>query len=1679
MAKVFQILLVLGLISCGGGSLQKNRKGPNLDTTSTRPSPTDPSFPPDDPPIFWYNDIKVFGTLNVNANINTPIYIKGKAVHNYLKNMPSPTRTYCLGLFFEDDTLKKELWFRTVALSLSEENVQVHIFRVDLSSEKESREACQQSSTSPSSKVGYTPKSLCTHCHGVRTTSHLALYHDDKIIPPHLLNFNGLHFRIDMSDQTTDPTPTTRDMAMSETQEDHLSRGREGKQWTLKEYHCLTSSEGELADYQRGTCTSIAYDTPVLCRRNGEQWNYYCQVGTCSIPNYHSKKYCQDSGGTWTEIFPGTKGENGTEDAYMALKREVWRSCGCEDNETVFGENECRSFGLKLNDEEKVVCKLPPSREDERPKQELSIFLSSRHSPHRLFRQSDGKSFATIEELKESEKNALPEGDNFYYLDEIHQQVPRETSFSMTSILGPYSLQLNKALPAKVIPVKNREYYLIRATSGNYTPCPDCAKDSWNRSLSPWPMSRQGNGLKGWHSSNRADSSKNITQGNYEDTIFGRACYLPPTMIPFSHKGMNEPQKQRLARLKTQGALYINGYQKDWFGFNLGALIGSFDGVSWFAVGTGRRVLATSNKLFLAINAPFADLADNSPITVDINLDIGGPDVIPDSDFDPSLSLNHPQQNQAATCRHWHQCATDSDCVSKLGWEFVCADIGSYRTKWPRFNAKSEEKTFNPLENEQQKFTYAKLLTGPLPPGSKKRCVYRGSGAICKGDVDNALEAKKKKLFRCAPNFYCAKLKSSAFNQELVRTPNMLDSFLYGKDANVLGRPLDYIDTTSGLDRDIIANLENNFALHTDELEDVGICRPGKNLDPISLLEQHRGRDRGKRTDYINQISSCDSSTQGDERVATCPIFQTVEGEDIPKGDYIRDTFDLVMAHKQNQCGGEARWNKGTTTNPIIEDSFGQIELGPLHSLQDIFRPSLVSSACSRRAGSVCHTDLDCSPNRLHYSEVELLGKRPLGDTTAEKLYWSEYLICSQGDPVPYLHSKDFFDFNITKNKCCRPVGEELTMFTQDDDDIIPDNYPKDSGLLNTLYYPYNFTTIYPRGYYSRYIVAQAENRGGLQSSPYPEVPRVNLDQIPKSFQWKTLSDTGEKTCCGGGFIRQFADESNDWSKGNRIHIDPEEFTCLNYQNELYFTPPQEIPTPSLQYNRFAHNLCLAPGDKGCIQTAFVEPTGFNIAPPREISQTTATLNTSPQDEEGGLIQIKSSAVPYMPLPFANQTPIDSDDKNAPYNYLASPTDYWGVSFYLPLYIGGVQNINSISMEYYNDKNQRISTVPLADAGAAACNSAMNSNPIVVADITFPRNSYCITVDTQSSGSYLVLHAKGVPSFTDPPAWKYGGISINFNVIGTSAYCYDPPCSNDPLSRGMVAGNDLYYLTKLGRLELLGIPQIWYEPIYCNSDRSKLVGGIFSSLVQDRPSFELNSFAYDPVVNGRSLTSLYGASATDISNSAQMVTMQDRISLDTIFSGHKFKCCRHLGERVKHAKLCCSGYGLKVESEDEEEDDDEVSFICKLPPGTNLSVYFNRFVGNDGTTTWFCSLPQYRTAKTCEARGGLWAEDAERGLKEEDFIAETGEPKNEKVVYKKLHSLGEEHCASGEVRRGGAFGYFLAEPFDGVYTQVNNNDEDSSYYSIVDSPEDSDPTNDAGYNEFKEGFRWNHHVYCR
>ena len=120
----------------------------------------------------------------------------------------------------------------------------------------------------------------------------------------------------------------------------------------------------------------------------------------------------------------------------------------------------------------------------------------------------------------------------------------------------------------------------------------------------------------------------------------------------------------------AQHFLFSNGYKRDWYGFNYGSLIGSFDGVSWFAIGNQRRIQAGSNKLYLAINAYYSDLNQSNAFVVHVvegSLIVGSGSQVTTDD-----------QADGASCREFHQCQYDSDCAAQLGWDYVCETIDNF-----------------------------------------------------------------------------------------------------------------------------------------------------------------------------------------------------------------------------------------------------------------------------------------------------------------------------------------------------------------------------------------------------------------------------------------------------------------------------------------------------------------------------------------------------------------------------------------------------------------------------------------------------------------------------------------------------------------------------------------------------------------------------------------------------------------------------------------------------------------------------------------------------------------------------------------------------------------------------------------------------------------------------------------
>ena len=199
-------------------------------------------------------------------------------------------------------------------------------------------------------------------------------------------------------------------------------------------------------------------------------------------------------------------------------------------------------------------------------------------------------------------------------------------------------------------------------------------------------------------------------------------------------------------------------------------------------------------------------------------------------------------------------------------------------------------------------------------------------------------------------------------------------------------------------------------------------------------------------------------------------------------------------------------------------------------------------------------------------------------------------------------------------------------------------------------------------------------------------------------------------------------------------------------------------------------------------------------------------------------------------------------------------------------------------------------------------------------------------------------------------------------------------------------------------------------------------------------------------VNPDFIDNAYSYSAIDPSTSPlpSRYTNVHGLDHEAVFSENDFKCCTPLGSKTTTMAKCCSSFGNLA--------NDGVTYTCALPAGTDLMVYFNRFVSNEG--------------RGSTQPGG--------GLVDADFNQLTGEPIISTTVTQKITALGSAYCSALKVRVGGAFGSYDLEP------EGNNTNQNEKIYGILDSSKDEGIATAAnpGYTAFMAGFRWNHHLYC-
>ncbi|MBL7664594.1 MAG: hypothetical protein JNM93_05630 [Bacteriovoracaceae bacterium] len=1698
-------------------------------------------------------------TLTIDSNKNDILYLRGQTVDTFLNNGTAFTDKYCLVLNFRDlivNGSNVNLQLRSRAVPIQIQNFALgsaeKLLRIDLNDSVVGSSQCQgtinltsPTAATPTSFTGATAKylvtQLCSNCLGQIASDEIYLYQssgtnltnriEHTSINNIFLNLSNVVLKIDYNNNATNSTANCSLSSCQALGYDCCLEGQCVNNGSQKS-GINTSSSAFVSALQEVLANPSAYT-------NYPEYFYICSNGsnpsttttgggdpvgdaqarleqlildreciqelrTYSLTDPYTLSYLV-SGSYPSGSYSSCNNTDSQNIMYIQTVLErLYTNCGCHQNSFADKINFCPAYTYKVVSTDstgtptEIQCETPIVAGTTGPFQDLNINLSSRSVPHRFYRSDTGLAVDDITSLF-GLTTVMQEGEEFFYLDGDNRSIPVNTSHSMNAILGQMSLNLDKAMPAKVVNVDLNQAYLIETRSGFYQPCTNCPKDSWLSSFTAFPSSFFGTGLRAVGYTTSPDSySGNSSAGNFEDTHFGRACYVPPTMLPFAHRNSGTAQVQRLARLKAQAAMYVNGYQKDWFGFNRGAVIGSFDGVTWFAVGKGRIVTSTSKKLYLAINGPMGDIAQNTAHVIGVS-EYRPPATAASVDYDPSLSDTHAYQNEAASCQKFHMCSNDSECITQLGWEYVCADVTAASTNVPAFTSDAVE---DPTVTKVK--TLNKILQqGNLPTSARKRCVYRGAGSLCRRNYASNTNAEVRKMFACAPNFHCANPNDALFNKEISRSITSLqnnpisDGNIFGMDTDVPGRPRHYI-TGSGLaslPSDIQTNLSANAALNWTTSNDWGLCRPGRYLtntnstlqfqfSEVTPLYTHKTPDVSNRTDYISQKGSCNSNLYtGWEDTSfpqysvplhtmSCPTFDTdknywylkdanVTALQSSVGDTKLTALATLgaLARSQNACGAESTDSGGNS--PFVSVEFGELGLSQITS------PTLVKNACMRRAGSVCHTNFDCMPNKMHAQQVSFFSDDYFGNE-AEKRYWEEYLVCGQAQPAPNSTDPFYSSYDIKQNYCCREVGKELSIYSE--------NIPGDdvSETMNTRR-PAFFDPSEPERY-SRF--SSVTTNTGLSGSTDLTAGSDSFGNTKISLltqnQWKTLGTAASNSCCGGGWVRKFADDTIDWSRTDRLKIQPSNFTCLNYQSPIlhatnmtpfgtYTEAPDTIAavTDTRRNGDFGFHCPdsspVQDSTGGCAQLNFTSGAGFASTAP-VLDTTNSMVSVYFGDIDRTIFNFMGKwYAPYSPVGIFGNTYIDGQASSTPIPLNRT------IAFQLPSYIpadfsGGRFLLRTTK----KDGSQKNICNPRSEPDMlGAILPGMTYNPAGVGATA------CNT--TALGCAYCYYPDSGILAVTNFTAdvVDHNYINIQFSAPGTQHYNGIRPA----VSRSQAPGNSYFYLKRLGKFELSGIPQTYYEPLYCSNDNDAIVPGLFDSTITTPATFAAASFANlgnfggtltadDPYDSPRVKT---GTSATlpviapaqgatgDVGSllTARRSDGSSNLAHDEIFSTTDFQCCLKLGERTSSSSRCCSGHAV------DDVIDGKATQTCKLPDATNLSVYFNRYVSGDGVGT---TQP-----------GG--------GLVDTDFDIQTGEPLLNTSVFNKLFALGRKYCASGEVRRGGAFGTYAGEPKP-YGTPVGD-----GVWSILDSNSDYDDGSDGsgeekGYDVFMSGYRWNHHVYC-
>ncbi|MFL5785456.1 MAG: hypothetical protein ACJ76H_12635, partial [Bacteriovoracaceae bacterium] len=582
---------------------------------------------------------------------------------------------------------------------------------------------------------------------------------------------------------------------------------------------------------------------------------------------------------------------------------------------------------------------VPPTTDAEAPANQ-TVLVSGKNVPHRYY-DTNGVAYDT-----DYSTAPVQELNAFSYTGGSATQPNNVSAYvGFNEIYGSFEKNsASSARPAKMAQVKSGRSYDILVTSGSFATCSNCGSDYYSGLAKIFPQTFSGQG--GGYRPDYYESRRENATGTYrsDDLLYGRACFVPATMIPWTHVAGADAKTQRRARLAAQHFLFANGYDRDWYGFDYGSIIGSFDGVKWFSIGNQRRILATSNKLYLAVNAYFGDLTLDNTFSVNIS---------ETSSSTTAIVPDHDTETDGAECQRAHFCSNDNDCYRTLGYDYTCQNVAGLTTNWPTFDSNGAE-----LAGSTPK-SLATLVGGTNE--QNKRCVYRGRGAPCTPNLANLNSTFNGSPLignnTCSANNYCQSIgASSRFNDRIARfatTPASQNaaaaaspvSDIVGLGARIIGRPFDYYGSKSAPSAAATTLSSNSVT---------ALCVPGKTLTSSTTTWDMNQRAPSSRIDSSDKIigagvtASTTSTSYYNACTATDKAGVNIQQYQLNLGDPALNQVTI---------------NQNLSTNLLNLAPLVSLNVYSSTSGSQITATGYQRHACLRAPGASCFSDLDCGPS--------------------------------------------------------------------------------------------------------------------------------------------------------------------------------------------------------------------------------------------------------------------------------------------------------------------------------------------------------------------------------------------------------------------------------------------------------------------------------------------------------------------------------------------------------------------------------------------------------------------------------------------------------------------------------------------------------------------------------------------